>query len=248
MPMHDWTKVDAGIFHAFHLMWIAEMQRALNGGLLPPEYYAMAEQVAGGMVPDVLTLRVPDNGVHKPWPSNGGVALAVAPPAVWRRIRPEEEQYAAMARTLTIRHVSDHRVVAMVEIVSSGNKSGRDAFRTFIRKTVAALQHGIHLLIVDPFPPGPRDPRGIHKAIWDELMGEQEFDLPADRPLMLAAYLSSPGPEAFIEPTTVGLALPDMPAFLTRDHYVPVPLEATYQHAWETMPMFWRNELTKPAG
>jgi hypothetical protein len=23
MPIHDWTKVDAGIFHAFHLHWIA---------------------------------------------------------------------------------------------------------------------------------------------------------------------------------------------------------------------------------
>jgi hypothetical protein len=35
MPMHDWTRVDAGIFHAFHHDWITELGRALNGGLLP---------------------------------------------------------------------------------------------------------------------------------------------------------------------------------------------------------------------
>ena len=35
MPIHDWTRVDAGIFHAFHLSWIAEIARVLNRGQLP---------------------------------------------------------------------------------------------------------------------------------------------------------------------------------------------------------------------
>ena len=30
MPIHDWTRVDAGIFHAFHHDWITEIARALN--------------------------------------------------------------------------------------------------------------------------------------------------------------------------------------------------------------------------
>ena len=47
MPVHDWTRVFDGAFHAFHLAWIAEIQKALNNGILPPDYYAMAEQVAG---------------------------------------------------------------------------------------------------------------------------------------------------------------------------------------------------------
>ena len=42
MPIHDWTKVDAGIFHHFHHAWIDEIQRVLNHGLLPDEYYALA--------------------------------------------------------------------------------------------------------------------------------------------------------------------------------------------------------------
>ena len=43
---------------------------------------------------------------------------------------------------------------------------------------------------------------------------------------------------------TVGDALPDMPLFLTPDVYVPVPLEATYQSAWDGMPAYWRDVLT----
>ena len=35
MPVHDWTRVEAGIFHAFHVAWVPEIQKALNGGLLP---------------------------------------------------------------------------------------------------------------------------------------------------------------------------------------------------------------------
>jgi hypothetical protein len=35
MPIHDWTRVDAGIFHDFHHSWIEEIKRALNRGLRP---------------------------------------------------------------------------------------------------------------------------------------------------------------------------------------------------------------------
>ena len=47
MPIHDWTRVPAGIFHHFHGRWIAAICDALNEGLLPGDYYALAEQVAG---------------------------------------------------------------------------------------------------------------------------------------------------------------------------------------------------------
>jgi hypothetical protein len=43
MPVHDWTRVDHGTFHDFHTRWIAHLTEALNGGLLPAGYYAMAE-------------------------------------------------------------------------------------------------------------------------------------------------------------------------------------------------------------
>ena len=135
MPVHDWTRVDAGIFHAFHHDWITE-QNGLNA---------------------------------------------------------------------------------------------------FVRKAHEALAARIHLLLVDLFPPGPRDPRGIHGAVWGDDCGP-DYALPADKPLTCVAYVGGAGAEAFIEPFAVGDPLPEMPLFLTADTYVPVPLEATYQAAWDGLP------------
>lgn len=44
MPIHDWTRVKAGIFHDFRHSWIEQIQRALNSEILSPEYDALAEQ------------------------------------------------------------------------------------------------------------------------------------------------------------------------------------------------------------
>jgi hypothetical protein len=246
MPVHDWTRVSAGIFHDFHHGWIEEIKRALNRGLLPADYYALAEQIAGGLGPDVLTLQGPTaNGPPQPPARGGTVALATAPPKVWHRAKTEIDLYAAKAKVIAIRHASNHRVVAIVEIVSPGNKSTRQAVRHFVEKAEELLRKEVHLLVVDLFPPSARDPQGIHKAIWDEFM-DNDFALPPDKPLTLAAYIGGPIPETFVNVTAVGLTLPEMPLFLNPDEYVPVPLEATYQAAWEAVPAFWRNVLESP--
>jgi hypothetical protein len=117
-------------------------------------------------------------------------------------------------------------------------------FRSFVAKAVELLDGGVHLLIADLFPPTARDPQGVHLAIWQELVGEAEgFAPPPDAPLTLVSYRAGPGPEAYVEPTAVGTPLIDMPIFLTRDTYVPVPLEATYQAAWEAVPAYWQNVI-----
>jgi hypothetical protein len=245
MPIHDWTRVDAAIFHAFHHDWITEIARALNQGLLPASYYALPEQIAGGLGPDVLTLRGPGGNGAAPAapPPDGGVALATAPPKVRIRMRSEANRYAAKAKAITIRHVSHHQVVAMVEIVSPGNKNNQNGLNAFVRKAREALAAGVHLLLVDLFPPSARDPQGIHRAVWDEDCGE-DYALPPDKPLTCVAYVGGPTAEAFIELVGVSDTLPQMPLFLTADVYVLVPLEATYQSAWQGMPAYWRNVLS----
>jgi hypothetical protein len=243
MPIQDWTRVDAGIFHDFHLGWIGELRKALNAGLLPPGYYALAEQIAGSLGPDVLTLQLPEssgNGTGDEGP--GSVAVATAPPKVRLTIRPEMEEYTAKRRTLVIRHVSRHQIVALIEILSPGNKASRYPLRAFLRKTTSAITEGIHLLIADLFPPGPRDPQGIHGSIWTELF-DNDYLQPSDKPLTLAAYSAGPIPVAYVEPVAVGDSLPDMPLFLTPEEYINVPLEATYQAAYAGVPRFYRNIL-----
>jgi Protein of unknown function (DUF4058) len=245
MPVHDWTRVDAGIFHHFHLEWVGDLSGALNRGLLPPGFYALGEQFAGGLGPDVLTLQATNVKTGPVEEAPGGIALATAPPKVRYRTRAVPDAYAQKARSIVIRHISDHRVIAMCEIVSPGNKNSRHGLRSFVEKAARILRAGVHLVVLDLFPPGPRDPQGVHKAIWEEF-DDDDFALPPDKSLTLVSYLSGPVPEAFIEPISVGAQLPDMPIFLTPDVYVPLPLEVTYQSAWEKMPYYWREVLSAP--
>jgi hypothetical protein len=246
MPVHEWSRVEAGIFHDFHHAWIEEIKRALNAGLLPDDYYALAEQHAAGFGPDVLTLQAAQSGdygeSHAVNPSKSGPAVMLAPPQVPLTAETEMEFYRRKQNAVVVRHVSGDQVVAMIEVVSPGNKSSRSAMRSFVEKAAQLLDRRIHLLIADLQPPGPRDPQGIHGVIWEEISG-QEYVAPADKPLTLVAYESALTVRAYVQPVAVGDVLCDMPLFLEPDVQVPVPLEATYQRAFAAVPRRWRMVL-----
>lgn len=245
MSVHDWTLVDAGIFHSFHTVWIGAMNNALNEGILPEGYYALAEQHAGRAIADILKLHAPPakQPSFPPSPATGGTAVAEAPPRVRRKMTIES---AALAhrRTLAIRHVSGHRLVALLEIVSPANKDRPRHVEEFVDKAESALSAGVHLLLVDLFRPGPHDPEGMHGAVLTRLEDTHEpYDLPADEPLTLASYVADVPIDVYVEHLAVGAALPVMPLFLAPDRYVNVPFEDTYQAAYRGTPKFWRDVL-----
>jgi hypothetical protein len=220
MPVHDWTRVGPHRFHDFHQSWTIALRNALNAGLLPPDYFAMVEQKAGPPEPDAITIELT-------LPASS-----------------EAEGYARKANRITVRHPRAG-VVAVVEIVSPGDKDSRQALRNFTHRVVNFLKAGVHLLIVDLFPPGPRDPQGIHPLIWAH-KSDEPFRLPLDKPLTMAAYTAGTELAAYIEPVAVGDPLLDMPVFLTADAYVACPLEAAYQTAWEQFPAPLRRPLEEP--
>jgi hypothetical protein len=115
-----------------------------------------------------------------------------------------------------------------------------------VDKACELLEYRVHLLIVDPFPPGPRDPNGVHAAIWDQVQ-DVPFQPLADQPLTLVAYECDLTTRAYIEAIAVGQPLPDMPLFLEPNGCVMVPLEATYETAFAVMPKRWRTVLTPEA-
>jgi hypothetical protein len=249
MPIHDWTKVPAGIFHDFHHEWITAIKHSVNRILSGTSYYALAEQIAGGVVPDVLTLQQPVKvrSADKKRESrkstadrNGAVALATKPPKARFRMSDEARWYISKKKAVTIRHVSEHRVVAVLEIVSPGNKDSKIALASFVRKAEDLLAAGIHLSLVDLFPPTPRDPVGIHPLIWGDC---KPFRFDPEKPLTCASYIGGAIAEAFVEPVAIGDKLPDSAVFLTTEEYVSVPLEVTYQAAFEAVPDFWRDQL-----
>lgn len=246
MPVHDWTKVEDGVFHDFHLEWISRIKHVLNDGVLPGEYYAMAEQDAGPGIPDVLALQKKSTSMGSS--GSGGTALATVAPKVRFRDRAEHERKPKpLSRRIAVRHVTGDRVVAMIEIVSPGNKSSRKAVRKFVDKATAFIDGEIHLLILDLFPPTNRDPQGLHPLIWSPFH-KSSFKLPRGKPLTLAAYNAGSLPESFVEPVAVGDRLPKMPLFLTEDEYVNVPLEASYQAAWNAVPKRWRDVVEAGSG
>ena len=183
MPIHDWSRVSFGTFHNFHQGWMIALRDALNAGRLPEGFFAMAEQLVGKPEADAVALDVDvDSDLSA---DGGGIATAVRPQTAFV-LAAEEDRYARMASYVAIHHGLGN-LVAIVEIVSPGNKNSRHALRSFAEKAVELIRQGVNLLVVDLFPPGPRDPQGIHPLIWDEI-SEQPFALPAAKPLTLASY------------------------------------------------------------
>jgi hypothetical protein len=248
MPIHHWTRVPAGAFHHFHAAWIVELTKALNQGVLPDDYYAQAEQVADGFIPDVLTLRMPNGGDEEDIEGTrrlpaSVIAVAEAPPRVRFTARAEIDLYAARARAVVVRHSSGDRVVALIEVVSPGNKSSQEAMAAFLRKAHAMLRRGRHLMLLDLFPPGPRDPAGIHAELFERYIEDDGFTLPKDKPLTLASYAAGLAIDVYVESVALGDVVPDMPLFLTPEAYVPTPLEAAYNAAYAAVPRRWRRVL-----
>ena len=117
MPVHDWNRVDPGIFHDFHHEWISVTRRELNRILRGSDYYALAVK----------------------WPTDDPEPIC--------------DNDGPMLATIVVRHVSDHRVVAVVEIVSPGNKTSQRAISAFTSKIQSLLTSQIHVSFVDVFPP-----------------------------------------------------------------------------------------------
>lgn len=237
MPVHDWSRVDAGIFHDFHQAWIITIRNALNAGLLPAGFSALADPRAAGAIPDILTLQRRGKAEGNESRHDGGVLTAPPQTSIVRKT--DKEIYAARSNRIVIRHRLG-TVVAAIEIVSPGNKGSRSALKTFVDKCVELMRRGVHQLLVDVLPPTPRDPGGIHKAIWDEVE-EEPFNWPAGKSLTLVSYRAGIEKTAFIEPVGIGDRLPAMPIYLDADSYVMVPLESTYQATFAECPADMRE-------
>jgi len=231
MPIHDWTGVPAGLFHDFHQSWSIRIKDALNAGRLPKGVAALVEQRAGPRESNVPAIE--RKGRATRLPLEGGMAT-MKPPVARFVSRTTKQIYATRANRIVVRHHLG-RIIAVIEIVSPGNKDSRAALRDFVDKTIEFLRAGIRILIVDLFPPTPRDPLGLHKVIWDEIE-EKDFAFPVGKDRILASYETGGVQASYVEPVGVGEKLPDMALFLANDLHISVPLEPTYQATWDASP------------
>ena len=251
VPIHDWTRAPAGAWHHFHYYWVAEIGRQLNGGVLPEPYYALAEPQGGFSVGgdgdggddepgarrfggDLLTLqRGTDAG-------DGGIALADRPPRA-TVTAPLSLTYRG-PRRIAVRHGSGDRTVALIEVASPGNRHGVTKINAFCDKVEAALRGGVHVLLIDLFPPTALLPSGLH----GEVVGRfgAAYEPPGGEPLAVASYRSAgEAASTFVEPLRPGDAPPTVPLFLTAERYVNLPLADGYAAAFAAAPRHHRAAL-----
>ena len=151
MPVHDWTRVYAGLFHHFHQRWIQALCDRLNTGDLPPGYYAPSEQVI--TPPDVCSLRRP-----------ALPRTRASPPRTRFVLRAEADAYVAKASRIAIRHPSG-QLVSVIEIASPGNKGSRAPLRAFVEKAVRPPETGHPSPRGRPVSPVDRGiPRGFTRS------------------------------------------------------------------------------------
>jgi hypothetical protein len=125
MPIHDWTRVDAGAFHSHHLGWMSSLRSTLNRGGLRPGFYAMAgHTTADGEPPTSVDLDAID----------------------------DLEFYAARRRRVTVFGEPDDRLVARIEMVTPGDRRSPAAVDWFVSDLLDSAARGLAVLVIDPFP------------------------------------------------------------------------------------------------
>ena len=133
MPVHNWMRVDAGVFHDFHLMWVCGLSRFFNSGGLPVWCYSLLEPV-----------------------SDESAFLTSVDSA------DEDEIYFRRRRVVRIRSERNDGPLASVQIVPPGAKHRTAWMQTLTHTITNDLSHGLGCLVIDLFQSPlriPDDPR-----------------------------------------------------------------------------------------
>src|SRR5262245_60024284 len=143
MPIHNWKNAPPGLFHHFHQEWTVRLCSVLNKSVLPSEFFAMIEQKAVGVEPDVMTLKGVGASAASLRDRPSGIALAEARPKVFYTTQVSDQiAYARKANRISVR-TTDGELVAVIEFVSPGNKHDKSALDKFVDTAVRFLQSGV---------------------------------------------------------------------------------------------------------
>lgn len=212
----------------------------------------MVEPDVGQAEPDLLTLQAREDRLEEADRSpqlsrdddSAGAVLLAAPPVLVQDLGPD---HTKLRRRIVVHSEwQGDRVVAVIELVSPGNKASRTKAAEFVDKATSFVGAGIHLLVIDLHPATGPVPEGFHGLIC-EALGHRPPELPRDKGLQLVSYQVRDGgyPRAYVRQVGVGEALPDMPLFLLPHHFLPIPLERTYGEALPSLAEKFRQVLVR---
>lgn len=235
MGLHDWGRASENVFHTFHYGWLWNLAGLLNERVLPAGYVARPEEYVGPYQSDVLTLQTtePEAVFSRERATDLAPVLTLSSPRL--ALRKE--------RRIAILWSRNERRVAVIEIVSPGNKDSAPRAYHFQMKVVEFLESGLHVLIVDVLPGTPAC-RGFAAAIARVLGATEDPPVGPRSAASFEVSLEPPRMSLYARTLEVGRPLPDdVPLFLRPAEPVALPLEASYQATFERLPASDRASL-----
>ena len=134
-------------------------------------------------------------------------------------------------RRLAIKRTRDRQVASVIEIVSPGDKARLREFELLVGDFVQLLKHQINLVVLDPFPTN-----NVNCRVWENLRGESLNPIKDNAGSLVSYIVDEKNPLVFIDEVTIGSTMMDLPLFLGDGDSVALPLEETYQAAWNGFP------------
>jgi hypothetical protein len=224
-PHHHWE--------SFHSNWATRIADGIQA-VLPPEYQVEEHTHAGpGFEIDVATY---DRDTPPDEADGAGAVLATRVAPVYAPPAPDATMPAAFPDTFEIRvfnTTAGLTLVAVVELVSPGNKDRPAERRAFATKCASYLAQGVSLIVVDIIT-------NRHANLHNEVMRLMEADAALDFPDGVSLYAAAYRPvrrgekeevDLWLRRLAVGDPLPTLPLRLSGELFVPVDFEAAYVEA-----------------
>lgn len=226
-PQHHWE--------SFHSNWATRLADLLNDSLLPPEFIAEEHTHAGTRLEiDVATFEQQEaaTGVR----ASGSGGTAVLPQLVYSPPAPQFTIPAVLADRFEVRvfaTAAGMTLVAVIELVSPGNKDRPEECRAFATKCASYLYQGVSLIIIDIVT---NRQANLHNEMMRLMNANATTGFPPSTNLYAVAYrpvMRAERPEVDVWPVACALGepLPTLPLRLTGDLFVPVDFESTYDEA-----------------
>jgi hypothetical protein len=221
-------------WESFHALFAVIIMERLNQ-VLPSRFVAEVETHLGSQVEaDVAEYERRDEDEWQEALANGqggGVAVEVwAPPvATWTMPAVFPDVFEVQVRD----QKDNMRLVAVVELVSPGNKDRPESRLAFASKGVAYLRRGIGLVVVDFVTDKHFN---LHNELLPLLALDSQYAMADDPHIYVVSYRPiQRGDASLIDAwpfaLSVGSALPRVPFCLRGFRAIPLDLEALYEDA-----------------
>jgi hypothetical protein len=224
-PHHHWE--------SFHSNWATRIADTI-AAVLPADFQVEEHTHGGvGFEIDVATFRTETSPGDV---AVAGAALATLAAPAYAPPVPDHTIPAAFPDTFEVRvfnTTAGLTLVAVIELVSPGNKDRPAERLAFATKCASYLAQGVSLIVMDVVT---NRNANLHNEIVRVMEVSPDLHFPTDVKLYATAYRPAiRGQEEEIDiwmrPLALGAPLPTLPLRLTGDLFVPVDFESAYQEA-----------------